>query len=116
MSEMTSSSTLEFNDEFTCTQRKIKIPLHASKTSDKERKKNVEIVQNRRKHQTEAALVRIIKARGRILRTDLMTEATKTLMKTFSPQPGFLKKRIEDLISRDYLEVADDDASYLVYV
>jgi len=113
---LTTSSTVSVNDGFSCNQRKIKIPLHAGKTTNKERQKNIELVQLRRKHQTEAAIVRLLKARGRISKTDLMTEVTKDLMKQFTPQPAFLKKRIEDLISRDYLEVSEDNPNEYVYV
>ena len=108
---------LVFNEEFKDKQRRIKIPLLVSKSGDdKERKGNKQQVEAERRHAMEACIVRIMKARKILDHNDLIIEATEQLLKTFKPTPGMLKRRIEDLISRDYLERDDKDRKMYRYL
>lgn len=43
---------------------------------------------------------------------DLINEATRQLASRFQPQPLDIKKRIENLIEREYLERCPDRKSY----
>ena len=51
----------------------------------------------------EAAIVRIMKARRALEHRDLVSEVL-TQLSTFKPDPKVVKQKIEDLISREYLE------------
>ena len=57
-----------------------------------------------RKHAIEAAIVRIMKTRKTLDHQKLVLEASTQLMRHFKPDPRQIKKRIEDLIAREYLE------------
>ena len=57
-----------------------------------------------RKHAMEANIVRVMKARKTLLHQQLMAEVSAQLMAFFQPDPKEIKKRIEDLIARDYIE------------
>ena len=59
---------------------------------------------SQRKTTTEAAIVRIMKARKSMDHANLVAEVTRQLSARFRPSPVDIKKRIEDLIERDYLE------------
>ncbi|EOD14035.1 hypothetical protein EMIHUDRAFT_211963 [Emiliania huxleyi CCMP1516] len=52
----------------------------------------------------EAAIVRIMKTRKTLDHQKLVLEASTQLMRHFKPDPRQIKKRIEDLIAREYLE------------
>jgi cullin 3 len=73
-------------------------------------------VEEDRRHLVEAAIVRIMKARKCLHHNDLIAEVTKQLSVRFTPSPQFIKKRIESLIDREYLERAADDRRVYNYV
>jgi cullin 3 len=64
----------------------------------------------------EAGIVRIMKARKSLKHNELIAEVTKQLSVRFVPVPQFIKKRIESLIERDYLEREKDDHRIYLYV
>jgi cullin 3 len=70
-------------------------------------------VEEDRRHLLEAAIVRIMKARKVLNHNDLVAEVTKQLSGRFVPPPQFVKKRVESLIEREYLE--RDEADRRVY-
>ena len=70
-------------------------------------------VEEDRRHLLEAAIVRIMKARKILNHNDLVAEVTKQLSGRFVPPPQLVKKRVESLIEREYLE--RDEADRRVY-
>jgi cullin 3 len=73
-------------------------------------------VEEDRRHLVEAAVVRIMKARKTLHHNDLIAEVTRQLSVRFTPAPQFVKKRIESLIEREYLERILDDHRVYNYV
>ncbi|KAF3910912.1 Cullin-3-B [Dactylellina cionopaga] len=97
-----------FNSGFTSKQLKFKIGTVKSMgnkvETDKERKETEDKVDESRAHLIEAAIVRTMKARKSLKHADLMLQITEQLSKRFMPDPTMIKKRIESLIEREYLE------------
>lgn len=73
-------------------------------------------VEEDRRHLVEAAIVRIMKARRALHHNDLIAEVTRQLSVRFTPSPQFVKKRIESLIEREYLERTTEDHRVYNYV
>jgi len=73
-------------------------------------------VEEDRRHLVEAAIVRIMKARKMLHHNDLIAEVTKQLSVRFVPSPQFIKKRVESLIEREYLEREENDRRMYTYV
>eukprot|EP00804_Cyclotella_cryptica_P027139 CCRYP_013645-RA/>CCRYP_013645-RA protein AED:0.32 eAED:0.32 QI:0/-1/0/1/-1/1/1/0/539 len=73
-------------------------------------------VEEDRRHLLEAAIVRIMKARKTLNHNDLVAEATKQLSGRFVPPPQFVKKRVESLIEREYLERDENDRKLYRYM
>jgi cullin 3 len=93
------------NVNFTCPLARIKIQTVATKVeTESERKTTHEKVDKLRKHQIEAAIVRIMKDRKTMDHNLLIAEVVKQLSNRFNPSPQMIKKRIEELIDREYLE------------
>lgn len=106
--DMSLAEEFAFNAAFTCSLSKIKILSIASTThrveTDQEREETLARVQEGRRLQIEAAIVRIMKARKTLDHTALVTQVMTQLSSRFQPVPAVIKKQIEGLIEREYLE------------
>ena len=69
-----------------------------------------------RKHEIEACIVRIMKSRKQLQHNQLVTEVVQQLAKRFQPSPVVIKKRIEGLIEREYIKRADSDRKLYIYL
>lgn len=94
-----------FNDKFTSKFVKVKIgTVAAQKESEPEKQETRQRVEEDRKPQIEAAIVRIMKSRRVLDHNNIVAEVTKQLQARFLPNPIVIKKRIESLIEREFLE------------
>ena len=101
-----------YNEKFTDRMRRIKIPL--PQINDK--KKVQEDVDKDRRYAIDAAIVRTMKSRKVLPHQQLVLEVVQQLTKMFKPDFKIIKKRIEDLISRDYLERDKDNPNVFKYM
>lgn len=67
-----------------------------------------------RSHAVDAALVRVMKARKKLLYNDLRLEVV-TFMRTFKPDDAMIEKRVASLIEREYLERDKNDENLIIY-
>ncbi|XP_063729790.1 cullin-3-A-like [Symsagittifera roscoffensis] len=104
------------NDDFYSKLFKIRVTNIQAKESEPETKETREKVEDDRKHEIEAAIVRIMKSRRQLVHNQLVSEVTEQLKSRFKPIPQVIKKRIENLIERDYLARDRDDSTLLHYV
>ena len=131
-----------YNDEFTSKFKRIKVPLISAKeildgdpnsagmkvgdgdedgvmmgsSSSSSSSGLPPTVEEDRRHLVEAAIVRVMKARKRFSHNDLVAEITKQLSYRFVPTPPFIKKRVESLIERDYLQRDKEDRRFYNYL
>ncbi|XP_051129469.1 cullin-1-like [Andrographis paniculata] len=106
------NDVFEFNSKFTDKMRRIKIPLPPVD----EKKKVIEDVDKDRRYAIDASIVRIMKSRKTLLYQHLVMECADQLGKMFKPDIKAIKKRIEDLITRDYLERDSSNANLFRYL
>ncbi|KAJ6494801.1 Cullin-domain-containing protein [Mycena vitilis] len=111
--EVEATDSFSFNADFSSSLQKIKIGTISSKVeSGEELKETKDRIDEERRHQTEACIVRIMKDRKHMTHNDLINEVTRQLASRFSPNPLNIKKRIEGLIEREYLLRCEDRKSY----
>ncbi|KAK9714390.1 hypothetical protein RND81_06G090800 [Saponaria officinalis] len=91
-----------FNEGFTAPLYRIKVNAIQMKETVEENTSTTERVFQDRQYQVDAAIVRIMKTRKVLSHTLLITELFQQLK--FPIKPADLKKRIESLIDREYLE------------
>ncbi|XP_034230690.1 cullin-3 isoform X2 [Thrips palmi] len=115
--EIESDHAFQINDSFSSKLHRVKIQTVAAKgESEPERKETRNKVDEDRKHEIEAAIVRIMKARKRMAHNVLVAEVTEQLKIRFLPSPVIIKKRIEGLIEREYLARTPEDRKVYTYV
>lgn len=116
--EIESGHIFTVNDQFTSKLHRVKIQTVAAKQgeSDPERKETRQKVDDDRKHEIEAAIVRIMKSRKKMQHNVLVAEVTQQLKARFLPSPVVIKKRIEGLIEREYLARTPEDRKVYTYV
>jgi cullin 1 len=92
------TDVFQFNDSFTSPMRKVRIPMASLEENSNSKK-----VEEDRTLIIEAAIVRIMKARKTLQHQQLVAEVL-THLTFFKPDPKVVKRRIEALIDREYLE------------
>ena len=117
-----------FNENYTSKQKRIRILLvkessmgnnapTGADAATAPRADGVPVaVEEDRRHLVEAAIVRIMKARKTLSHNDLIAEVTRQLHHRFSATPKFIKKRIESLLDREYLERSTQNNQVYEYV
>ncbi|KAL4252320.1 cullin family protein [Abortiporus biennis] len=111
--DINTDDSFSFNTNFSAPLYKIKIGTIVTKVENAdERRETKDRIDEERKYQTEACIVRIMKDRKHMTHNDLVNECTRQLATRFHPNPLDIKKRIEGLIEREYLERCDDRRSY----
>ncbi|CAH8365722.1 unnamed protein product [Eruca vesicaria subsp. sativa] len=94
------TDVFEFNSKFTARMCRVKIPLpHVN-----DKKKVIEDVDKDRRYAIDATIVRIMKGKKALGLQQLVSECVQQLNQMFKPDIKTIKMRIEDLITRDYLE------------
>ncbi|XP_053563740.1 LOW QUALITY PROTEIN: cullin-4A [Bombina bombina] len=103
-----------FNGDFKHKLYRIKINQIQMKETVEEQVNTTERVFQDRQYQIDAAIVRIMKMRKTLSHNLLVSELYNQLK--FPVKPGDLKKRIESLIDRDYMERDKDNSKQYNYL
>jgi len=90
---------------------RVKVNTIQIKETVEEQKATSEIIVQDRQYQIDAAIVRIMKTRKTVSHNALVTELLEQLR--FAVNGADLKKRIESLIDRSYMERSAEDARYV---
>ncbi|KAK9457370.1 Cullin [Dipodascopsis uninucleata] len=108
-----------FNLAFESQYIRIKIPTvaYVNKTeTDTERKDTLDRVDALRRYQADAAIVRIMKARKTLEHNILVAEVTSQLSSRFHPDAALIKKRIDAMLEREYIERSPDNRQVYNYL
>ncbi|KAI9658636.1 MAG: Cullin-3 [Bathelium mastoideum] len=103
-----------FNESFQSKFLKLKVGVVSQGNKvegDRERQETEKKNNDSRGFNIEAAVVRIMKQRKELTHQQLITETLTQLAAQFKPDVNMIKKRIESLIEREYLERMDDAAT-----
>nr|CAG4645372.1 EOG090X01NX [Lynceus sp. MCZ IZ 141354] len=112
--EVANADRFQYARDFTNKLYRIKINQIQLKETPDEQKATEERVFQDRQYQIDAAIVRIMKMRKTLTHNLLITELFNQL--NFPVKPADLKKRIESLIDRDYMERDKDNPNQYNYV
>jgi cullin 1 len=76
----------------------------------------IEDVDKERKYTIDAAIVRTMKSRKVLQHQQLVMEVVGQLQRMFKPDFKLIKKRIEDLVNREYLERDSENPQLFRYL
>jgi len=96
--------------------RKIAFPPGSAKQQQREADQDHELVMKQREFEIEAAMVRVMKARNRLDWNQLQVEVINILRNRFTPDARMLKKRLESLIDRKFMERDENDPKIILYI
>ncbi|KOS19121.1 Cullin-4A [Escovopsis weberi] len=105
------TDTFSFNRAFSDPKYRVKINQIQLKETKAENKATNEKVAQDRRFETQAAIVRIMKSRKRMGHAELVAEVINLTKKRGSVEPAAIKKEIESLMEKDYLD-REDDGTY----
>merc|ERR1711915_241718 len=116
--EFEPSHTFHINETFSSALYRIKVQQASARQGEAEPERNEtrKKVDEDRKHEIEACIVRIMKSRKQLNHNQLVTEVVEQLNKRFQPSPLIIKKRIEGLIEREYMKRSDHDRKLYIYL
>eukprot|EP00919_Chromeraceae_sp_WS-2016_P004121 GHVR01009872.1.p1 GENE.GHVR01009872.1~~GHVR01009872.1.p1 ORF type:complete len:842 (+),score=182.87 GHVR01009872.1:51-2576(+) len=123
--DISPTDRLEVNLNFNSKLLKIKLPLLAASTLNRgtldavEESHTVDFplnVEEERKHLVEATIIRVMKIRKSCLHHELEDEVVRVLRCRFPPSPILIKQRIDNLITREYIERHSDDSRRYSYL
>lgn len=108
---------LSVNADYKSSLFRNKITVLVSKqTKDKEGVRVQEKVEDFRRYEIEAAVIKVMKARRTIDHNTLQQETCKLLMHKFNPDVAAIKVRIEQLIVRGFIERDENDKRIFKYI
>jgi len=116
--EIEPSHSFSVNESFTSALHRVKVQQASARQGEAEPERNEtrKKVDEDRKHEIEACVVRIMKSRKQLNHNQLVTETVEQLNKRFQPSPLVIKKRIEGLIEREYMKRSDQDRKLYIYL
>jgi cullin 3 len=92
------------------------VQVAAARETEPEKHETRARVEEDRKPQIEAAIVRILKARRVLEHSNVVSEVITQLSPRFVPNPSVIKKRLESLIEREFLERDNTDRKLYRYL
>ena len=104
------------NAQYKNALKKVNVPLLRAVESEDSGEEENKAIELQRRHQMDAAIVRIMKTRKTLRHNLLVAEVIQQLSARFKPKPNDIKKRIEALIEQDYMERDKDDRGTYSYL
>ena len=104
------------NAQYKNALKKVAIPLLRAVEAEDSGEEENKAIELQRRHQMDAAIVRIMKTRKQQRHNLLVAEVISQLSARFKPKPNDIKKRIEALIEQEYMERDKDERGTYNYL
>merc|ERR1712137_692841 len=114
--KLTESHRFAVNPNFKSTRLKININIRPESERTSDREHTIGGIDDDRRLQIQAAIVRIMKMRRELAHQSLLAEVLAQLRPRFNPKIPLIKKCIDMLIEKEYLERAPDRKDFYHYL
>ncbi|KAF7553565.1 hypothetical protein G7046_g7067 [Stylonectria norvegica] len=108
-SKPSSGKSFRLNYDFKSKKIRVNLNLGGVKEARAEEAETTKTIEEDRKLVLQSAIVRIMKARKKMKHTQLVSETINQIRSRFVPKVSDIKKCIEILLDKEYLERLDDD-------
>ncbi|KAG0307330.1 Cullin-2, partial [Dissophora globulifera] len=115
-SDLVMSSVVRLNMKFTNKRTKLKISGGLQADTPQETTATLKAVDEDRRLCIQASIVRIMKSRRMLSHMQLVQEVIEQCKARFSPSVPMIKKCIEQLLDKQYIERAENSLDRYVYV
>ncbi|EEY18253.1 cullin-1 [Verticillium alfalfae VaMs.102] len=111
---MASGKELRLNYDFKSKKIRVNLNLGGAKEAKQEEVETNKTIEEDRKLLIQSAIVRIMKARKKMKHMQLVSETINQIKTRFVPKVPDIKKCIEILLDKEYLErLEEDELGYL---
>jgi len=97
-------------------KRRITFPAGSARKTVSQTAEIESHVLKQREFEVDAAIVRLMKTRNVLTWNELQTQVIDSLRARFKPTPRLLKKRLESLIEREFMERDPEDSKRIKYI
>ncbi|KAH6905870.1 Cullin-4B [Coprinopsis sp. MPI-PUGE-AT-0042] len=105
-----------FNADFSDPHHRVHINSIQEKVSAEETKRTEISIETDRVHTLEAAIVRLMKGRKEMSYQQLSMASVEAVKNHFNPDRDLIKKTIDSLVEREYMERSEEDRNKFKYV
>ena len=113
---MVSDAKYNVNPKYSYKKLKVNIDVQIATEVKKEVDATLIDIEEDRKLEIQASIVRIMKARNVLMHTELMTEVISQMSKRFIPVPAIIKKCIGLLIEKEYMRRVEGERDKYAYI
>eukprot|EP00039_Didymoeca_costata_P002643 m.61635 g.61635 ORF g.61635 m.61635 type:complete len:576 (+) comp11432_c0_seq1:816-2543(+) len=113
---LTDEMVLEINDKYSNKRKKVKLSAAVPRDAQQSAKQLRDSLNEDRRFFLQAVTVRVMKMRRRLMHNILIKEVIDQASSRFKPSIPHIKRCIEELIEKQYLERDSGDKQILLYV
>ncbi|KAJ1964640.1 hypothetical protein IWQ62_002877 [Dispira parvispora] len=114
--EFSKTTMIHLNSEYSSRRQKVKIPMASLPDNSSEVETDTKTIQEDRRLYLQSVMVRIMKTRKRLTHAELVQDVVRAAKARFQPSVPLIKKCIEHLLGKEYIERDIHNRDVYLYV